>query len=51
MTAPDFQLPSQAPSLVDDERSLQRPHSFVVQGFIGAVLATSIVSTVLSLMA
>jgi hypothetical protein len=51
VTAPDFQLPSQAPSLLDDERSLQRPHSFLVQGLVGAILATSIASTVLSLMA
>jgi hypothetical protein len=51
VTARDFQLPSEAPSLLDDERSLRRPQSFAFQGLIGAVLATSIISTVLSLMA
>jgi hypothetical protein len=48
--ARNFQLPSEAPSLLDDERSLRRPQSFAFQGLIGAVLATSIISTVLSLM-
>ena len=50
MIARNFQLPSEAPSLLDDERSLRRPQSFAFQGLIGAVLATSIISTVLSLM-
>ncbi len=49
--ARDFQLPSEAPSLLDDERSLRRPQSVAFQALIGAVLATSIISTVLSLMA
>lgn len=50
MTAPDFQHPAQAASHLDDERSFQRPSSFVFQGLIGAVVAINIVSTVLSLM-
>jgi hypothetical protein len=50
VTAPDFQLPAQAPSHLDDERSFQRPSTFVFQGLIGAVVAINIVSTVLSLM-
>ena len=51
MTAHDFQLRTQALSHLEDERSPHRPHQFVFQGLIGAVLAVNIVSTVLSLMA
>jgi hypothetical protein len=51
VTARDFQLPSEAPSLLNDERSLRRPQSVALQALIGAALATSIISTVLSLMA
>ena len=50
VTAHDFQFPTQAPSHLEDERSPHRPHWFVFQGLIGAVLAINIVSTVLSLM-
>ena len=50
MTAHDFQLPAPAPSHLEGERSFRRPHSFVFQGLIGAVVAINIVSTVLSLM-
>jgi hypothetical protein len=51
VTAHDFQLRTQAPSHLEDERSPHRPHQFVFQGLTGAVLAVNIVSTVLSLMA
>ena len=51
VTAHDLQLPTQAPSHLEDDRSPHRPHWFVFQGLIGAVLAINIVSTVLSLMA
>ena len=50
MTAPDFQLSSQAPSLVEEERSFQRPYSFVFPGLIGTLVAINIISAVLSLM-
>ncbi len=50
VTAPGFQLPSQAPSLLDEERSFHRPCSFVFLGLIGTLVAINIASTVLSLM-
>jgi hypothetical protein len=50
VTAPDLQLPSQAPSLLEDERSFQRPYSFVFPGMIGTLVAINITSAVLSLM-
>ena len=50
VTAHDFQLRTQGPAHLEDERSPHRPHQFVLQGLIGAVLAINIVSTVLSLM-
>ena len=51
VTAHDVQLPTQTRSHLEDDRSSHRPHWFVFQGLIGAVLAINIVSTVLSLMA
>jgi hypothetical protein len=48
--AHDFQLRTQGPAHLEDERSPHRPHRFVLQGLIGVVLAVNIVSTVLSLM-
>jgi hypothetical protein len=50
VTAHDFQLRTQAPSDLEDDRNPHRPQWFVFQGLIGAVLAINIVSTVLSLM-
>jgi hypothetical protein len=48
--AHDFQLRTQGPAHLEDERSPHRPHRFVLHGLIGVVLAVNIVSTVLSLM-
>ena len=50
VTAPDLQLPSQAPSPLEEERSFQRPYSFVFPGMIGTLVAINITSAVLSLM-
>jgi hypothetical protein len=50
VTAPDLQLPSQAPSPLEEERSFQRPYSFVFPGLVGTLVAINIASAVLSLM-
>ncbi len=50
MTAPDFQLPTQASFHREEDRSFQRPRSFVFPGLIGTLVAINIASAVLSLM-
>jgi hypothetical protein len=50
VTAPDFQLPTQASSHLEDERSSHKPHWFVFPGLIATLVAVNITSAVLSLM-